>query len=124
MMYIQDFPRCPSPQTPEKLPQFARGLLFFIRGQNLPSHVLNKLCEYNFEKSAGIEFVHSMSGDHFEELERHGKNGLASAINRLGVKPQQGETLQLCYVVRNPILTRGFFSYPANKVDIVVRKFE
>jgi hypothetical protein len=108
-MYIQDFPRSPSRQTPSDLPQFAKDLLFFIRGQNLPSHVLNKLCEYNFERSAGIEFVHSMSGDHLEELERHGKNGLASAINRLDLKPRQGETLQLCYVVSNPLLTPSLF---------------
>lgn len=112
MMYIQDFPRNTSQQSPENLPQFARDLLFFIKGQKLPLHVLNKLCEYNFEKSAGIEFVHSMSGDHFEELNRHGKNGLASAISRLNAKPRQGETLQLCYVVGNPMLTPSLFLTP------------
>jgi hypothetical protein len=104
-MYIQDFPRNPVQQSPNDLPQFARDLLFFVKGQNLPSHILEKLCEYNFEKSVGIEFVHSMSGDYFDQLHRHAKNGLASAISRLGFKPQQGETLQLSYVVRNPILT-------------------
>ena len=108
-MYIQDFPRHPVPQTSDELPQFAKDLLFFIKGQNLPSHILNKLCEYNFETSSGIEFVHSMSGDYLDHLDRHAKNGLASAISRLGLKPQQGETLQLCYVVRNSILTLSLF---------------
>lgn len=103
-MYIQDFPRNPIQQSPDDLPQFAKDLLFFVKGQKLPSHVLDKLCEYNFERSTGIEFVHSMSGDYFDQLHRHAKNGLASAITRLGLKPQQGETLQLCYVVCNPNL--------------------
>jgi hypothetical protein len=102
-MYIQDFPRNAVQQSPDDLPQFARDLLFFVKGQNLPSHILNKVCEYNFEKSSGIEFVHSMSGDYLDNLDRHAKNGLASAISRLRLEPQQGETLQLCYVVRNPI---------------------
>ena len=104
-MYIQDFPRNPVQQSPNDLPQFPKDLLFFIKGQDLPLHILDKVCEYNFEKSSGIEFVHSMSGDYFAQLHRHAKNGLASAISRLGFKPQQGETLQLSYVVRNPILT-------------------
>lgn len=103
-MYIQDFPRNLVRQAPNALPQFAKDLLFFIKEQNLPSHILDKLCEYNFEKSGGVEFVHSMSGDYFDQLHRHAKNGLASAISRLGFKPQQGETLQLSYVVHNPIL--------------------
>src|SRR5436190_300415 len=106
-MYIQDFPRNLIQQSPDDLPQFAKDLLFFIKGQKLPSHILNKLCEYKFERSAGIEFVHSMSGDHFDQLHRHAKNGLASAITRLRLKPQQGETLQLCYVVCNPNLEIG-----------------
>ena len=108
MMYIQDFPRHPA-QSPEFLPQFAKDLLFFIKAQNVHSHVIDKIREYDFSKSAGVEFVHSISGDHFDELERHSKNGLASAISRLGLKPGQGETLQLCYVVRNPILMTSLF---------------
>jgi hypothetical protein len=103
-MYIQDFPR-KEPQAPDQLTRFAMEMLFYIKAQNLPEHVVNKVCEYDFQKSAGVEFVHSMSGEHIDKLERHAKNGLASAINRLGLKPGQGETLQLCYVVRNPILT-------------------
>ena|SRR2546423_6863381 len=106
-MYIQDFPRCSRQQSAEELPQFAKDLLFFVRGQNLPSHILAKVCEYNFEKSAGIQFVHSMSGEQFDELERHGKNGLATAVKSLGLEPAQGQTLQLCYVVANPILMRS-----------------
>ena len=103
-MYIQDFPRHPTQQSPEQLPQFAQDLLFYIKAQYLPQHILAKFCEYNFEKSAGVEFVHSISGDHLEELERHGKNGLASAISRLGLKPERDETLQLSYVVHDPNL--------------------
>jgi hypothetical protein len=106
-MYIQDFPRNPMQQSPDDMPQFAKDLLFFIKGQNLPSHIVSKVCEYNFERSLGIEFVHSMSGDYLDNLDRHAKNGLASAINRLGFKRQQGETLQLCYVVRNSILLKS-----------------
>jgi Tyrosyl-DNA phosphodiesterase len=104
-MYIQDFPRKLTQQSPEDLPQFAKDVLFYIKAQNIPIHILNKFCEYDFIKSAGIEFVQSMSGEHFDELERHSKNGLASAVKRLGFKPEQGQTLQLSYVVRNPILT-------------------
>lgn len=103
-MYIQDFPRLASPQLQDSMPQFAKDLLYFIKTQTLPTHILNKVCEYDFQKSAGIEFIHSMSGEHFDQLNRQSKNGLASAITRLGLKPQQGQTLQLCYVVRNPIL--------------------
>ena len=103
MLYIQDFPRNLNRQRPEDLPQFAQDLMYYILAQKLPTHILNKLCEYNFERSRGVEFVHSISGDHLDELERHGKNGLATSVNRLGFKPEQGETLQLSYVVRNPI---------------------
>src|SRR5579859_2840146 len=99
-MYIQDFPRHPSQQTPESLPPFAQELLFYIKGQKLPQHILNKVCEYNFAKSEGIRFVHSMSGEHLDNLDRHGKNGLAAAIKKLNLEPGQGQTLQLCYVVR------------------------
>jgi hypothetical protein len=106
-MYIQDFPRYTRQQSVEELPQFAQDLLFFVKGQNLPPHILAKVGEYNFDKSVGIQFVHSMSGEHFDELERHGKNGLATAVRRLGIAPAQGQTLQLCYVVTNPILTRS-----------------
>ena len=101
-MYIQDFPRHPTQQHPEQLPRFAKELLFYIKAQTLPQHVLDKVCEYNFEKSDGIEFVHSISGDHLDELDRHGKNGLASSLSRLGLKPGKDETLQLSYVVCNP----------------------
>src|SRR5436305_12145030 len=100
-MYIQDFPRIGFQQSMEELPSFAKELLFFIRRQNLPSNVLNKLCEYNFTRSSGIEFVHSISGDHLDHLDRIGKNSLASALTRLDLKPQPNETLQLCYVLRN-----------------------
>ena len=103
-MYIQDFPRLPTPQPQESMPQFAKDLLYFIKTQTLPTHILSKVCEYDFQRSAGIEFVHSMSGEHMDHLDRQSNNGLASAISRLGLKPQQGQTLQLCYVVRNPIL--------------------
>lgn len=81
------------------MPQFAKDLLFYLKAQKLPPHILSKVCEYNFSKSAGLEFVHSMSGEHFDQLERHSKNGLATAIKRLGFEPVQGQTLQLCYVV-------------------------
>ena|ERR1700730_3722754 len=108
-MYIQDFPRCLREQSIDELPRFAKDLLFFVKGHNLPSHILAKVCEYNFERSVGIEFVHSMSGEHFDELERHGKNGLATVVKRLGFEPTQGQTLQLCYVVTNPILTGSLF---------------
>ena len=106
-MYIQDFPRhLPSSRSPaDTLPQFASELLFYIKAQGLPSHVLEKVREYNFSTSEGIEFVHSISGDNFDSLNRHGKNGLASAIERLGLKPSsQSDILQLCYVVRNSTL--------------------
>ena len=106
-MYIHDFPRYSTSATPspDSLPQFASELLFYIKAQGIPSHILDKVREYNFSTSDGIEFVHSMSGDHFDALNRHGKNGLASAIARLGLKPSsQHEILQLCYVVRNSIL--------------------
>ena len=106
-MYIQDFPRLPTQQSENSMPQFAKDLLYFIKSQSLPTHILNKVCEYDFQKSAGIEFIHSMSGEHFDHLDRQSKNGLASAINRLGLKPQQGQTLQLCYVVRNSTLNDG-----------------
>ena len=108
-MYIQDFPRNPTPQTVDDMPQFAKELLFFIKAQKLPQHILTKVCEYDFTKTAGVEFVHSMSGEHFDNLERHGKNGLASAVKRLGLEPEQGHTLQLCYVVSNPISTGSLF---------------
>jgi hypothetical protein len=108
-MYIQDFPRCSRQQSVDELPQFAKDVLFFMKGQNLPSHILTKVCEYNFDKSAGVEFVHSMSGEYFDELERHSKNGLATAVKRLKLEPTEGQTLQLCYVVTNPILTRSLF---------------
>jgi hypothetical protein len=108
-MYIQDFPQSSRQQSIEELPQFAKDLLFFMKGQSLPSHILAKVCEYNFEKSAGVEFVHSMSGEYFDELERHAKNGLATAVKRLKLEPTQGQTLQLCYVVTNPILMGSLF---------------
>jgi|ERR1700734_1823542 hypothetical protein len=108
-MYIQDFPRHPTRQSADDMPQFAKELLFFIKAQKLPHHILAKVCEYDFTKSAGVEFVHSMSGEHFDNLERHGKNSLASAVKRLGLEPEQGQTLQLCYVVSNPISTGSLF---------------
>lgn len=108
-MYIQDFPRCSGQQSVEELPQFAKDLIFFVKGQNLPPHIIDKVCEYDFEKSAGVEFVHSMSGEHFDHLDRHAKNGLATAVKRLKLEPTQGQTLQLCYVVTNPILMGGLF---------------
>jgi Tyrosyl-DNA phosphodiesterase len=104
MMYIQDFPRLANPKT-GSLSQFANDLILFIKAQNLPSHVIDKVREYDFERSEDIQFVHSISGDHLHDIERHGKNGLAAAIQRLDLKPTQDEMLQLCYVVRNPILT-------------------
>src|ERR1700694_2397453 len=99
-MYIQDFPRNHILQSVDTMPQFAKDVLFYLKAQKLPEHILSKVCEYNFSKTAGIEFVHSMSGEHFDELERHGKNGLATAIKRLSFEPAQGQTLQLCYVVQ------------------------
>jgi hypothetical protein len=101
MMYIQDFPRLEKPNT--NLSQFAKDLIFFIEAQKIPSHVIDKLREYDFQKAEGVGFVHSISGDHIDHVERHGKNGLASAIERLGLKLNQDEILQLCYVVRKPI---------------------
>src|ERR1700737_5362632 len=98
-MYIQDFPRIHVFQSAESIPQFAKDLLFYIKAQKLPPYIFRQLCEYDFSKSAGVEFVHSISGEHFDELERHSKNGLASAVKRLGFEPTQGQTLQLCYVV-------------------------
>jgi hypothetical protein len=100
-MYIQDFPRCKSKQSLEDLTQFAKDLLFFVRGQRLSQHILDKFLDYNFEKTTDIGFVHSMSGEHLEEVSRHGKNGLASTIKRLGLDPSRDETLQLGYVVRD-----------------------
>ena len=108
-MYIQDFPRNPTPQPVDDMPQFVKELLFFIKAQKLPQLILTKVCEYDFTKTTGVEFVHSMSGEHFDNLERHGKNGLASAVKRLGFEPEQGQTLQLCYVVSNPISTGSLF---------------
>jgi hypothetical protein len=102
-MYIQDFPRLPTQQSHDDLPQFASEMLFFLEKQRLPAHILSKTCQYDFSKSRGIEFVHSMSGDHLGDVARHGKNGLASAISRLQLTPSKEETLQLCYVVRNSI---------------------
>jgi|SRR5579862_1328565 len=99
-MYIQDFPRSSSEQSTEDLTQFAQDLLFFVKGQGLPQHILDKIHEYNFEKSADIGFVHSMSGEHFDEVGRHGKNGLASTIKRLELQPTRDQTLQLGYVVQ------------------------
>lgn len=106
-MYIQDFPRLPSRQFRDNLPSFAREMLFFVESQGLPEHILNKICEFDFSKSLGIEFVHSISGDHIGDVQRHGKNSLASAISRLKLTPSKGETLQLCYVVRNSIPYQG-----------------
>jgi hypothetical protein len=110
-MYIQDFPRNHSLQNAESMPQFAKELLFYIKAQNLPPHILSKVCEYDFSKSAGVEFVHSMSGEHLAGLDRHGKNGLASAIKRLGFEPSQSQTLQLCYVVK--LKPSGVYLTPA-----------
>jgi len=102
-MYIQDFPRLRGQQSPDDLPHFAVELLYFLESQGLPDHIHNKTCEYDFRKSVGIEFVHSMSGDHIGDAHRHGKNCLASAISRLDLTPSKEETVQLCYVVRNSI---------------------
>ena len=105
-MYIQDFPRYSgsAPSLTDPLPRFASELLFFLKAQGISSHIVDKVREYDFSSSDGIEFVHSISGDHFDDLNRCGKNGLASAIERLGLKPSsQHEMLQLCYVVRNSI---------------------
>jgi hypothetical protein len=118
-MFIQDFPRNRIFQSADSMPQFAKDLFFYIKGQSLPPHILSKLCEYNFSKSAGIEFVHSMSGEHFDNLERHGKNGLATAIKRLGFEPSQDQQLQLCYVVETQTfrvyLTPAIMTYIDNR---------
>jgi Tyrosyl-DNA phosphodiesterase len=98
-MYIQDFPRS-THHAPNQLPQFAQDLMFFLRGQSVPQRILDKFREYSFEKSRGIEFVHSMSGEHFTNLERHAKNGLATAIRRLVFQPSQNDILELGYVVK------------------------
>jgi Tyrosyl-DNA phosphodiesterase len=105
-MYIQDFPRLPTQQSRDDLPQFASEMLFFLEKQGLSQQILAKTCQYDFSKSRGVEFVHSMSGDHVVNVARHGKNGLASAIKRLQLTPSQSETLQLCYVVQT--------QFPAN----------
>lgn len=99
-MYIQDFPRISTRQSPDDLTQFAQELVFFVKGQGLPQHILAKILEYDYEKSADIGFVHSMSGEHFDHLDHHGKNGLASAIKRLKFQPEHDQTLQLGYVVQ------------------------
>lgn len=105
-MYIQDFPRSTSKPSSENLTQFIQDLIFFVKGQGLPQHIMEKIMEYNFEKSADIGFVHSMSGEHVDEVERHGRNGLASTIKRLGFEPSVDQTLRLGYVVTNSIVDR------------------
>lgn len=99
-MYIQDFPRLPTQQPRDGLSQFPSEMLFFLEKQGLSPDIISKVCQYDFSKSRGVEFVHSMSGDHLVDVARHGKNGLASAISRLQLTPAKEETLQLCYVVQ------------------------
>ena len=96
-MYIRDFPKKITQEGSKLLYPFAQSLLMYLKAQDLPRDIWNKLYDYDFEGSHDIHLVYSISGKHVNPAERQGMNSLATAIKKLELPPDR--MLELGYLV-------------------------
>jgi hypothetical protein len=67
-------------------PQFAEGLLYFLRAQGLPEDVIRRVYEHDFSETAGLGFVHTIGGAHAgDSWKLTGHCGLGRTVAGLGL---------------------------------------
>jgi hypothetical protein len=71
----------------------------YLKAQDLPRDIWNKLYDYDFQGSHDIHLVYSISGEHVNPAERQGMNSLATAIQKLELQVPPDCVLQLGYLV-------------------------
>jgi hypothetical protein len=96
MIFIIDLPSLPEPQPEQTI--FLDELLHFAAAQGIPETVLSQLVSYDFKKTAGMAFVHSIGGSSSgDNWKRTGYCGLGNSIRKLGCASGRG--LEVDYVV-------------------------
>ncbi|KAF2710066.1 tyrosyl-DNA phosphodiesterase domain-containing protein [Pleomassaria siparia CBS 279.74] len=91
-VFLIDLPRRAesSATDDEALSSFGRELLYFLKAQELGSHVTKGLMKFDFSETAHIEFVHAVGGNHSDQASKlTGLPGLSFAIRRLGLDKVQ-----------------------------------
>ena len=94
-VFLIDLPRLEGQkQLKSDLPQFGQSLLEFLESMTLSPDVIDGVLKFDFSKTKGLAFVHTIGGTHFgDALQKTGYFGLNRAIRTLGM--QSDSSLQL-----------------------------
>ncbi|KAI5803135.1 putative tyrosyl-DNA phosphodiesterase [Geopyxis carbonaria] len=90
-VFMIDLPRLPSDELRPGQTFFMESLQYFCTASDIPADTVEELCKFDFSKTAGMAFVHSIGGSHTgENWNRTGFPGLGEAVKTLGLASGHG----------------------------------